>query len=63
MENDLEPAVHLLTIKETAELLRVSRRTIHSMIKRNELHPVKIGSQWRFHAGELAKWIQSFNEL
>lgn len=35
------------TIKETAELLKVTTRSIYSYIKSGKLHAVKIGTQWR----------------
>ena len=46
MENRDEP-IRLLTLKETAELLRVSRRTVMGMVKRKELSALKVGRQWR----------------
>jgi excisionase family DNA binding protein len=63
MENDLESAVRLLTIKETAELLQVSTRTLQRLIQRKGLPAVKVGSRWRIRTSELAKWIQGLNEL
>jgi excisionase family DNA binding protein len=63
MKNGPEPAVRLLTTKETAELLQVSRRTLQRLIERNKLPAVKVGSRWRIRESELAKWIQSLNEL
>jgi excisionase family DNA binding protein len=63
MENDLEPAVHLLTIKETAELLPISTQTVYRMAQTKELPAIKVGSLWRFRESELAKWIQGLNKL
>jgi excisionase family DNA binding protein len=63
MENDLEPAVHLLTLKETAELLRISKRTLFRMVQCKELPALKVGGQWRVNENHLAKWIQCLNEL
>jgi excisionase family DNA binding protein len=63
MENDLEPAVHLLTLKETAELLQLSTRTLKSMAQGKKVPAFKIGNLWRFRESELAKWIQGLNEL
>ena len=39
MENDTD--LHLLSLKETAELLQVSGRTVHRMVKRKELPAFK----------------------
>jgi excisionase family DNA binding protein len=63
MENDLEPMVRLLTLKEAAELLQLSTRTLLRMVKKNELPAFKVGSQWRFRESELTKWIQGLNKL
>lgn len=38
----------ILTIDEVATLFSVSKRTIYSLLKENELPGVKIGGQWRF---------------
>ena len=62
MENDLDP-LRLLTLKQTADLLRVSQRTVRVMIQRNELLAFKVGRQWRIQESELIKFIQCVNEL
>lgn len=56
MENDLEMP-RLLTLLETAELMQVSKPTLHRMLRRNELPAFKIGRQWRVRESELTKWI------
>jgi excisionase family DNA binding protein len=63
MENDLEP-LRFLTFQEAAELLQVSKRTLHRMVQRSDSPAfVKVGGQWRIRASELAKWLQGLNEL
>lgn len=47
----MEPIVY--TLDETAELLKVSRSTVRNLIRRGELHPVKIGNSVRVTAEEL----------
>ena len=61
MENDLEP-LRFLTLQEAADLLQVSKRTLHRMAQRNELPAFKVGRQWRIQESELIKFIQSLNE-
>jgi excisionase family DNA binding protein len=61
MENDLEP-VHLLTPRETAEALKVSRKTLMRLIRRNKLLGFKIGGQWRIRESELAQFIHNIEE-
>ena len=57
MENDLEAVVRLLTLRETAELLRVSRRTLQRMIDRKKLPVFRVGREWRVRESELIEWI------
>jgi excisionase family DNA binding protein len=62
VENNLEP-VRLLTLTEAAELMHVSKLTLHRMIRRNELPGFKVGKQWRINELELSKWIKGLSEL
>jgi len=61
MENRDEP-IRLLTIKETAELLRLSSRTVMGMVQRKELHAFKVGRQWRINESHLSKWMEGLHE-
>jgi len=63
MTNELEPMVRFLTLKQTAELLQLSTRTLLRMVKSNELPAFKVGGQWRVRESDLTKFIQSLNEL
>lgn len=62
MENGSEP-LKFLTVEQTAELLQLSRRTLHRMIQRKDLPAFKVGGQWRIHETALAKWLEGLNEL
>jgi excisionase family DNA binding protein len=62
MENELDP-LRFLTLKEAAEALQVSTRTLHRMVQSNKLPAIKVSGQWRFRESALAKWIQDLNEL
>ena len=62
MENGFEP-LKFLTVEQTAELLQLSRRTLHRMIQRKDLPAFKVGGQWRIHETALAKWLEGLNEL
>jgi excisionase family DNA binding protein len=57
METDLDP-LSLLTLKQTADLLRVSPRVVRVMIQRNELLALRVGRQWRIRSSQLARWIE-----
>ena len=43
----------LLTQKQSADLLGVSRFTIRRMTTSGELHPVRINNHWRFRRSEI----------
>jgi excisionase family DNA binding protein len=62
MENRDEP-IRLLTLKETAELLQLSGRTVRKMVQRKELPAFKVGGQWRINESRLSKWMQGLHEL
>jgi excisionase family DNA binding protein len=56
-ENHDEP-IRLLTLKETAELLQVSGRTVWRLVQQKELPAFKVGAQWRFRESDLTQWLQ-----
>lgn len=51
-------SIHLLTLDEAAALLQVSKRTLHRMIKINELPAFKVGGQWRVRETQLRQWVE-----
>ena len=61
MENHDGP-IRLLTLKETAELLQLSGRTVMRMVQRKELPAFKVGGQWRVNESHLSKWMQGLQE-
>ena len=61
-ENDLEQPIRLLTLQETAELLRLSTRTVKHMVKSKKLSAFKVGSQWRINERHLTKWLEGLND-
>ena len=62
MENNIDPFT-LLTLKEAAEALRLSTRTVQRMVKSKELPSFKVGGQWRLRESELQKWLEGHNQL
>jgi excisionase family DNA binding protein len=56
-----EGAAHgtLMTLREVAAYLRVTRSTIHRMLKRNEIPAFRIGRHWRFNLEEIDNWCAS----
>ncbi len=45
----------LLTVKEVAEMLRISPQTLYRMVRQGTIAGVKIGSQWRFDHEQLRR--------
>lgn len=49
----------LMTLQETADYLRVTRSTIHRLLKRNQIPAFRIGRHWRFNLEEIENWCAS----
>ncbi len=47
----------LLTLKEVANLLRLSPQTVYKMLDGGEIPAIKVGSQWRFDPKEIQTWL------
>jgi excisionase family DNA binding protein len=54
-ENTPGPLIgdHLLTLKEAAEVLRLSPRTVREYVHRGEIEGRIIGGRWRFRRADL----------
>lgn len=48
----------LYTIKEAAEFLRLSTRTVRDYVKRGEIRGKIIGKQWRFRRADLDAFFE-----
>ena len=46
----------MLTIRETASLLGVSRERVQQFVRAGRLRPTKWGNQWQFDPGEVARF-------
>jgi excisionase family DNA binding protein len=57
MDNQLQ-SIRLLTLSKAAELLNVSTRTLHRMIRNGKLPAFKVGGQWRVRESQLRQWIE-----
>lgn len=51
----------LYTIKEAADILRVSRAKIYLLIKDEKIKPVKLDKKTLFKESELNRFIESLN--
>ena len=48
----------LLTVKEVAEILRVSQPTVLRMIEDSELPAIRVRNQWRIRRSDLDAYLQ-----
>ena len=48
-----------LTLKETAEYLRVSGQTVYNMIKDRRIKAYKVGREWRFFRSDIMEYLES----
>jgi len=49
----------LLTLREAAEVLRLSTRTVREYVKRGEISGKIIGKQWRFRRADLDAFFEN----
>ena len=49
----------LLTLKEAAEVLRLSTRTVREYVKRGEIRGRIIGKRWRFRRADLDAFFEN----
>jgi len=49
---------NLLTVKEVAELLRVSQPTVLRMIEDGDLRAIRVRTQWRIRRADLDEYLQ-----
>ena len=49
----------LLTLKQVAEWLQVSERTVHRLLTDGALQGFKVGRQWRFEEAEVQRYLDS----
>jgi excisionase family DNA binding protein len=47
----------ILTIRQLAEYLMVSEKTVYRMLDRNQLPAIRVGAQWRFRRLDIDNWL------
>ena len=55
-------AIQVYTLEEVMEILKVSRRTIYSYIKADQLKAIKVGREWRVTEKALAAFLETGTE-
>jgi len=48
----------LMTPQEVCAYLKISRRTLYTLIKKGRIPTVKVGGQWRFKYGEVYEYLR-----
>ena len=48
----------IMTMDQAAEMLQVSTRTVHRMVKQGKMPGQQVGSQWRFEREQLREWVR-----
>ena len=48
----------ILTIREVAEMLKLTEKTAYRLVSNGELPGFKAGGSWRFRKSEIDKWIR-----
>lgn len=52
----------VLTIKEVAEYLKVTERTIYRLAAAKKIPAFKVGGAWRFRTTDIDSWIAAQSE-
>ena len=52
----------VLTIKQVAEYLQVTEKTIYTLVQEGNLPAFKVRGQWRFKNEDIEKWIEENKE-
>jgi excisionase family DNA binding protein len=47
----------IMTVREVAEFLKVTERTIYRLASEGEIPSFKVGGSWRFRRADLAAWM------
>ena len=48
----------ILTLRQVAEFLKVTDRTIYRLAAAKKIPAFKVGGTWRFSKAEITEWIQ-----
>lgn len=48
----------ILTLPEVADLLKVGRKTLYTLVQKGRLPAFKVLGQWRFKRADIDSWIE-----
>jgi excisionase family DNA binding protein len=49
---------NILTIREVAEFLKLTEKTVYRLVSEDKLPAFKVGGSWRFRRIGIEKWIK-----
>lgn len=49
---------NLMTVRDVADYLRLSRAKVYQMVKAGEIPSIRIGRAWRFRRDLIEAWVQ-----
>ncbi|PID38747.1 MAG: DNA-binding protein [Proteobacteria bacterium] len=52
----------ILTIREVAEYLKVTEKTVYGLAQKGKIPGFKVGGQWRFKREDIDQWIEDGKE-
>jgi excisionase family DNA binding protein len=52
-----------MTIKQVAEYLKISPRTVYKLVKEGIIPSFRIMNMWRFERSKIDQWIQEKSEI
>ena len=52
----------ILTIKEVADYLKLTERTLYRLVQEGKIPGFKAGSSWRFKQADIERWIEDQKE-
>jgi excisionase family DNA binding protein len=56
-------ASEIMTIKEVADYLKVTERTIYRLAAAKQIPAFKVGGSWRFSHADIDQWIKSQSSM
>lgn len=54
---------NIMTIKQVAEYLKISPRTVYKLVKEGAIPSFKIMNMWRFEQSKIDQWIQEKSDI
>jgi len=53
----------VMSVKDLAQYLKVTRATIYKLVRRGELPAFRLGGEWRFNLESVEKWHRTQEKL